>query len=167
MATQSQETLLPDPECLRLVRLEASARLITAVVTTNAKAARCPLCQSLSEKVHSRYTRRVADLPWMGCSVRLQLFTRRFFCLNQECEQAIFTERLPTVVAPYARRTLWLSDVYVRYNSKSVTSSGTPSSQWKRFVYISSEECPMVEIRWEGVLQRSCAGIRDCGKRSV
>jgi hypothetical protein len=55
---------------------------------------------------------RRADLPWMGCAVRLELHVRRFFCSNKECTQQIFTERLPTVVAPYARRTTRLTDVF-------------------------------------------------------
>ncbi|HEY6408107.1 MAG TPA: transposase family protein, partial [Ktedonobacteraceae bacterium] len=62
--------------------------------------------------MHSRYERAVADLPWMGCAVRLELHVRRFFCTNSECVRQIFTERLPTVVVPYARRTTRLMDVF-------------------------------------------------------
>lgn len=48
----------------------------------------------------------------MGCAVRLELHVRRFFCPNQECTRQIFTEHLPTVVAPYARLTTRLTDVF-------------------------------------------------------
>jgi hypothetical protein len=48
----------------------------------------------------------------MGWAVRLELHTRRFFCQNNECPRRIFTERLPTVVAPYARRTMRLTEVF-------------------------------------------------------
>jgi hypothetical protein len=48
----------------------------------------------------------------MGCALRLELHTRRFFCLNAQCPRQIFTERLPTVVIPYARRTNRLTDVF-------------------------------------------------------
>jgi transposase len=48
----------------------------------------------------------------MGCAVRLELHVRRFFCPNQECERQIFTERLKSVVEPYARRTTRLTDVF-------------------------------------------------------
>lgn len=47
----------------------------------------------------------------MGWAVRLELHVRRFFCRNQECPRSIFTERLPQVVAPYARRTTRLTDL--------------------------------------------------------
>jgi len=61
--------------------------------------------------VHSRYTRLLADLPWIGYAVRLKLHLKRFFCQNPECQRKIFAERLPNVVAPYARRTLRLHDL--------------------------------------------------------
>jgi transposase len=48
----------------------------------------------------------------MGCAVRLELHVRRFVCPNPECVRQIFTERLSSVVAPYARRTTRLSDVF-------------------------------------------------------
>ncbi len=108
----AKPTLLPDPTCLHLQLLDASEAAITAVVTTTAEEAACPLCHRCSVRIHSRYTRAVADLPWMGCAVRLELHVRRFFCPNPECTRQIFTERLPSVVEPYARRTTRLTDVF-------------------------------------------------------
>ncbi|GAC1566227.1 MAG: ISL3 family transposase [Ktedonobacteraceae bacterium] len=105
-------TLLPDPTCLHLNLLDASESAITVVVTTTTQEAVCPLCQRCSARIHSRYVRAVADLPWMGCAVRLELHVRRFFCPNPQCARHIFTERLPNVVAPYARRTMRLTDVF-------------------------------------------------------
>jgi len=104
-------TLLPDPTCLHLRLLDASTATIPAIVTTTSHEAECPLCHQSSTQIHSRYMRCVADLPWMGCAVRLELHVRRFFCVQKECVRQIFTERVPTVVAPYARRTLRLTDV--------------------------------------------------------
>jgi hypothetical protein len=40
----------------------------------------------------------------------LQLSARRFFCDQPSCTRSIFTERLPGVVAPYARRTVRLEE---------------------------------------------------------
>ena len=108
----TKPTLLPDATCLHLKLLDASAAMITAVVTTTAEEATCPLCHHCSARIHSRYTRMIADLPWMGCAVHLELHLRRFFCLNRECTRQIFTERLPSVVAPYARRTIRLTDIF-------------------------------------------------------
>ena len=79
MARQKSPTLLPDTSCLQLVRLQADEQFLLAVVTTTSSAALCPLCQSCSQSMHSRYVRVVADLPWAGWAVRLELHVRRFF----------------------------------------------------------------------------------------
>ncbi len=108
----ADQTLLPDPSCLHLLQLEAEGKIIIATVQTTAQEAKCPLCTQLSEKVHSHYPRVLADLPWVSYAVRLHLSTRRFFCLNPECPRKIFTERLPSVMVPYAHRTLRLTHVF-------------------------------------------------------
>jgi transposase len=81
------------------------------IVAITSSGALCPLCQGRSESLHSRYTRVVADLPWAGWAVQLKLHVRRFFCRNQACKGRIFTERFPSVVAPYARRTTRLTNL--------------------------------------------------------
>jgi transposase len=60
--------------------------------------------------VHSYYMRKVADLPWHGVSVRLELRTRRLRCRNSLCSKRVFCERLPRVVAHYGRKTVRLED---------------------------------------------------------
>jgi transposase len=45
--------------------------------------------------------------------VCLQLRVRKWFCRNRACPRRIFTERLPTVAAPWARRTLRLAQCLV------------------------------------------------------
>ena len=99
-------TLLADPAVIRLDCIRPSLSAITLVVKTTAAQALCPLCSWISSRVHSCYTRAVADLPWHGVAVRLRLCTRRFRCLNNLCQQRIFCERLPRVVTRYARKTV-------------------------------------------------------------
>lgn len=108
---RKQKTLLPDVPNLHFIRIEIDEQSLRAIVATTSSGALCPLCQCRSESIHSRYTRLVADLPWGGWAMRLELHVRRFFCHNHECQRRIFTERLPEVVAPYARRTLRLADL--------------------------------------------------------
>lgn len=109
--------LVPDPARLRLVCLTASDVTITMVVCTKAAEAPCPRCGQASHRTHSRYQRTLADLPWNGLAVQVRLQARRFFCDNRACERRIFTERIPTVAAPYARRTnrlaAWFTQVAV------------------------------------------------------
>jgi transposase len=101
--------LLPDPTQLCLICLSVSETLITMVVSTTSQEALCPLCRRCSRRVHSRYQRALADLPWSGVAVRLRLHVRRFFCDNVACRRRVFTERIPTVAAPYARHTTRLA----------------------------------------------------------
>ncbi len=103
-------TLLPVPSRLHLDYLSAFDDVITMVVATIGDEAHCPLCDQPSARIHSHYTRIAADLPWNGVAVRLRLTSRRFFCPNDDCQRKIFTERLPELIAPYARRTLRLTD---------------------------------------------------------
>ena len=74
-------TILPDPtqlHLLHLLHLSATATEITAAVQTAASSAPCPLCGRFSRRVHSRYVRSVADVPWHGVPFRLRLQVRRF-----------------------------------------------------------------------------------------
>jgi len=103
-------TLLPDPQALRPVKIIPSHSSLTLVVKAARTQAECPRCYRPSTRVHSYYTRKVADLPWHGVSVRLDLRTRRFRCKNSLCTKRIFCERLPQVVAHYARKTARLDD---------------------------------------------------------
>ncbi len=105
-------TLLLDPTRVRLDLLRASGSSITAVMVTSAASSSCPLCGTVSARVHSRYVRTLADLPWQGIAVSVQLTVRRFFCGTVDCTRGIFGERLPGIVAPYARRTARLSEAF-------------------------------------------------------
>ncbi len=87
---------------------EATAQL-TMCVTSTQPQGYCPVCRCSTQRIHSRYERTVADLPWAQFRVRLQVRVRKFFCANTRCARRIFTERLPQVVAPWARRTLRLT----------------------------------------------------------
>jgi transposase len=60
----------------------------------------------MTQRVHSHYARTLADLPWGTYRVTWRLRVRKFFCDNRACRRQIFTERLPEVAAPWARRTV-------------------------------------------------------------
>ena len=53
----------------------------------------CPLCATPARRIHSRYERTLADLPWAQYRVRLQLRVRKWFCRN------------PRLRAPHLHRT--------------------------------------------------------------
>jgi hypothetical protein len=71
---------------------DSSGSLILSV-RSEAAEAECPLCATVSRKIHSRYIRHVADLPSAGRKVHLRLLTRRFKCEVSHCRRRIFAER--------------------------------------------------------------------------
>ena len=75
-------------------------------VRSTSRSSRCPKCAANAERVHSRYLRRLADLPLGGRQVRLVVIARRFRCDAISCRREIFTERFSAdILAPWARRT--------------------------------------------------------------
>jgi transposase len=102
--------LLPKTTPLRLDswEIDEAHAQITLLISSAQTAALCPGCNIPARYVHSRYTRTVADLPWGGYGITWQLRVRKFFCRRPTCPRRIFTERLPGVVVPWARRTLRL-----------------------------------------------------------
>src|ERR1700744_3531965 len=72
----------------------------------------CPSCGTVSRRVHSRYRRRVTDLPLAGRIVRLLVIARCFRCDAVLCGRQIFTERFAEgVLAPSSRRTAGLDSI--------------------------------------------------------
>lgn len=104
------DLLLPGPSCLRLTRISTDATHIRLNLTATRDRVSCPSCALLSSRVHEYYTRTVADLPWAGVPVLLQLSVRRFVCTYSDCPRRTFSESLPEVVAPSARRSVRLTD---------------------------------------------------------
>ena len=103
--------LLPDATQVRLETwtLEPAQSVISINLRARQVTARCPLCARRSKRVHSRYERTLADLPWGEQAVTVRLSVRRLFCDNKKCERRLFAERLPDVAAPWARRTTRLA----------------------------------------------------------
>ena len=94
------------PTGLSVIQILPGIDRVVLVAKPTAAAGACPLCGTPSDRVHSTYRRRLADLPWQGRVVEIRVQARRFRCPVGDCARAIFTERLPEVVRPNGRRTL-------------------------------------------------------------
>jgi transposase len=103
--------LLPDATHVRLETwsLEPASSTITLTLRARQATACCPLCGRRSKRVHSRYERALADLPWGEHAVAVRFKVRRLFCDNVQCERRLFAERLPGVAVPRARKTTRLT----------------------------------------------------------
>jgi transposase len=95
--------------------VDDTAAQFTLHVISTPPSAPCPLCHVRTSRIHSRYVRTVADLPWGAYHVCLQLRVRKFFCDNMTCPRQIFTERLPTVAVPWARQTTRLTQLLLAF----------------------------------------------------
>jgi len=154
-----ERTLVPDAGELVLDQLmvEGRSRLVMVVCAAGEESV-CPECRQASRRIHSRYCRRLNDLPWEGIPVRIELRVRRFFCETEDCGHHIFTERLPKTVQRYARRTCRLSAALERITLVLGGSAGsrlaeqlgilgsgqTLLRQLRRKVIFSSSQAPRV-----------------------
>jgi len=108
--------------------LDGSGARIT--VRAMAKASVCPGCGTSSERVHSRYRRRLADLPIAGRPVCLMVLARRFYCNAVLCGRRVFAERFDAdVLAPWARRTSRLDHIV---HHLGLALGGRPAASFAR-----------------------------------
>ena len=98
------------PERMLLRTLRVSSTLVCVEAASRGPSSSCPVCQTPSERVHSYYTRTLADLPCVGRRVVLHLQVRKFRCRNEQCPQHVFAERFPGFVGPKARKTRRVAD---------------------------------------------------------
>ena len=137
--------LLADPTAIHLEKIIQYESSLTLVVRVKRMQAECPRCQRPSTRVHSYYTRRVADLPWHGVAVRLELRTRRFRCRNSLCTKRVFCERLPRVVAPYGRKTVRMNEALVLLGSLLGGEAGARAA--RRLAMASSADTLIRRVR--------------------
>jgi zinc-finger of transposase IS204/IS1001/IS1096/IS1165 len=103
-------TVLPAPKLLNLTSVRAEESAITLCAQTSSSAAQCPTCGKRSARVHSRYMRTLADLPWQG--VPVSAFTcasegssaRRFHARGRSSRNVCPVSLHPTLAGPSASR---------------------------------------------------------------
>lgn len=86
-------------------RIERQPARVCIRARTPARGGRCTKCGVLSDRVHSRYTRELADSAISAQRVVLRLRVRRLFCDNNACAAKTFAEQVVDLTQPYARRT--------------------------------------------------------------
>jgi len=103
--------LLPSQALLRVENwsIATNDQPLPLTVASIQPAAHCPRCQAAPHRLHSRYERTLQDRPCVDYTITLLLQVRKCFCLNAGGQRRIFTERLPQVTVPWARRTCRLA----------------------------------------------------------
>lgn len=121
------EQLLPLPPDIAITAVETEQESVTVTIETHARSAPCPECAVPATRIHSWYTRTLADLPCAGQRVLLRLHTRKWHCDTSLCPRRIFTERLALLTRPYARMTVRLNAIIA---SIGVTITGRGGSRF-------------------------------------
>lgn len=109
--------LLRAPVGSRLVRTDFDGLTLTLGIATTAPNASCPVCGHETWRVHSQYTRCLAEEPVLGHRVRLRMTVRRFLCPSSGCPRRIFVEPLHDFAAKYARTTTRLAQTHLAIGS--------------------------------------------------
>jgi transposase len=116
-------------------RLHVGTDRVELRVTAIRRQAACLVCHRPSARVHSRYERQVADLPWNCARVRLRAVARRFRCAVTACPRRIFCERLPSLVGIYARCTGLLTELL---QAVGLALGGRPGRRLARRLHLST-----------------------------
>lgn len=97
------EVFLPHLVGIRIERVFRTGKPIRIQARTGTSRAACPACGGVSEKVHSRYERRLCDAAIGGQETLIHLLVARYFCRNPECGRQTFVEQVPGLTVRYGR----------------------------------------------------------------
>jgi hypothetical protein len=106
--------------------VELGGDVVTFLVRATAGDAACSECRRRSSRVHARYQRQLADLPLGGRRVRVIAHIRRFKCASPRCPQSTFSEQIPGLTTPFARRTPPLTGALAKV---ALALAGRPGSR--------------------------------------
>ena len=113
---------------MNVVRVERREQALTVTVDSR-QPTFCPGCGARSKSRHSTYWRTLRDLSAQGAPVIVHARLGRWRCRNQQCGRLVFTECVPGLAAPFARRTARLAGI-VRLLGHS--AGGRPSERLMR-----------------------------------
>ena len=114
-------SVLALPSTLTVDRVERSTEGLTLYLHATTGCVCCPSCGTAGSRVHSRYTRTVADLTCVGQRLTLKLLVRKWVCPLDSCPQRIFAEPFAGLARSSARMTDRLIQAQ---ESAGVTSNG-------------------------------------------
>ncbi|MFD8888787.1 ISL3 family transposase [Streptomyces erythrochromogenes] len=101
----------------------------------------CSGCGVLSDWIHSRYVRHLADAALGGRSVRIDLSVRRLYCENPSCPKVTFAEQVPGLTVRYQRRTPLLQHLV---ESVGVVLAGRGGARILRVLNVRLSRCTVL-----------------------
>jgi transposase len=89
---------------LKIQKIEIYESVNRIYASIRSTRSRCPLCGKYSNRVHDYYFRTISDLPIFQSKTIILLKTRKFKCVNKQCQRKVFSEQTPAILR-YSRRT--------------------------------------------------------------
>jgi transposase len=129
--------LLPHLAGVVVEAVTAAAGLLLVTARARAAESACPGCGTVSDRVHSRYCRTLADAAVGGRPAAIALTVRRFFCAAPGCPRKTFAEQVDGLTSRYARKTPLLAGMLARIavalagraGSRLAAGLGVPASR--------------------------------------
>ncbi|MCP1203929.1 ISL3 family transposase, partial [Acetobacter oryzoeni] len=108
----SRLRILDLPRSLVVRRVVALGNRVEIEVGLRKRSVLCPDCQCPTQRVHSFYQRKLADLPWQGRPATLIVSVPRFFCQAAVCPRRTFVMPLDGITVRHGRQTTRLTDLH-------------------------------------------------------
>lgn len=96
--------IFPENTSLQVEQITQDETLTVSISSTETRAI-CTYCGTMATHIHSRYQRRLRDVPVSGYAVKLLVEVRRFFCQNPSCPRKTFAEAFVSLAQRFAQRT--------------------------------------------------------------
>lgn len=97
--------LFPHLSAVLVKRVFFKGGAVRVMARTREAGVACPGCAVVSDRVHSRYGRCLADTPVGDRPVLIELTVRRLYCGNIRCSRHTFAEQVEGLTIRYGRRT--------------------------------------------------------------
>ena len=95
---------------LKITNILEDEKLIKINLKSQTQNCICPKCNTLSNKYHGTYIRKVQDLPILGKQVLLEINSYEYKCENEDCANKTMAEYFDGFISYYSRMTERLSD---------------------------------------------------------
>lgn len=109
---------------LTLEKYEIAGDTIKLYVISEKTELRCPNCNSISTRIHSRYERSFQDLPIQDKKTLIFITNRKMFCINSECSHTTFAEQYD-FLEHKAKKTKRLKEEIIRVSLKQSSVSAS------------------------------------------
>ena len=95
---------------LKITNISDNEKLIKINLKSQTQSCICPKCNTISNKYHGTYKRKVQDLPILGKQVLLEINSYEYKCENEDCSNKTISESFDGFISYYSRMTERLSD---------------------------------------------------------